>query len=113
MRTVQVHLEFVHSEDEKPLSDDTSVLLGEMALEFQECLNLVLEKSEGYGNAWQEQGWMGNTARVLSKAARLKNMLWRDKTIHAREPVEETLRDLVNLAVFTLYNMRLGNRWGR
>ena len=116
MRAVRLHLEFVQTEDEGPLSDKTNYLLGEMVKEFEECLNLVLDKSQDYGDAWREQGWMGNVARVLSKAARLKNLTWREYEAVANvtnESITDSLRDMVNLAVFALYNRRLGNRWGQ
>lgn len=80
---------------------------------MQEALNLVAAKSKGYGDAWRSQGWMGNLARVQSKTSRLKNMLWcslpHDST---KEPVEDTLLDLMNLSVFMLINKRNANQWG-
>lgn len=80
---------------------------------FQEALQLHERKSAGYGNAWWEQGSMGNLARVLSKAARLKNMLWRDMPLaDSSESVTDTALDLINLGGFFIMNTRDGNRWG-
>lgn len=86
----------------------------ETAEVFEECLRLVARKSQDYGSAWREQGWMGNVARIMSKSSRLKNMLWRDMPMdNAKESVEDTMLDLVNLTAFALINKRHGNRWGR
>lgn len=78
---------------------------------------LILAKSQDYGNAWVAQGYMGNLARVLSKEARLKNMLWRDdpdryhRDEHG-ESVQDTLYDLGALAAFLVANLEKDNRWG-
>jgi hypothetical protein len=89
-------------------------LASQMAEVFENALNLAMAKNAGYGNAWQEQGWMGNLARILSKTARLKNMVWRDKGVESdTEPLEETVGDLINLSVFFLINRRELNKWGR
>ena len=71
-------------------------------------------KDVQYGEAWREQGWRGNLARILSKAARLRAMLWRKDPVEgAEESVEDTLLDLINLAIFMLLNRRSENEWGR
>jgi hypothetical protein len=89
-------------------------LATEMVVVFENALNLAMEKNQGYGDAWQQQGWMGNLARILSKTARLKNLAWRDLSVeYATEPHEETVVDLINLAVFFLFNRRDSNKWGR
>lgn len=89
-----------------------------MASEMERCLNLVARKSETYGNAWKEQGWMGNLARMQSKVARLKAMLWRADYGKIEfeivdESVVDTTRDLINIAVFFLRNQAIDNKWGR
>lgn len=82
----------------------------------------IIRKSAGYGDAWQEQGYMGNLARVLSKSARLKNMCWKDGTWLdtggeeaevEQEQVQDTLVDLGALCAFLVANLEEGNRWGR
>lgn len=85
-----------------------------MVAEFEKAINLVAVKSEGYGDAWRVQGWMGNLARIMSKVARLRTMLWRteDAGQSGDEAVEDTALDLVNLSVFFLLNRRHQNRWG-
>lgn len=84
--------------------------------------DIIVRKSEGYGDAWQAQGYMGNLARVMSKEARLRNMLWGDNTdgdysegeVHPEyESVMDTLVDLGALAAFMVSNLEEGNRWGR
>jgi len=80
--------------------------------------DLIIKKSAGYGDAWQQQGYMGNLARILSKAARLENMLWRDYTLETAqidggEAAMDTLQDLGALCAFMIANLDEGNRWGR
>ena len=78
------------------------------------AIHLYRKKNQNYGEAWRSQGWVGNVARVLSKSARLKNMLWREDPINdEEETVQETLLDLINLAAFAIINMRDRNKWGK
>jgi len=81
---------------------------------LEEVGNLYLHKNEAYGSAWKAQGWMGNLARIFSKAARLKVMCWNAEPVDQRgdESVNDTLLDLANLSLFALMNRRGGNRWG-
>jgi hypothetical protein len=95
-------------------SDDTPTYQA-VAQVFQEALRLVEKKTPGYGRAWQEQGWMGNLARIMSKSSRLKNMLWRGRLTQfdsAEETTEDTALDMMNLLAFFLINKRIGNEWG-
>jgi hypothetical protein len=80
---------------------------------LQEMADLYVEKTVYYGDAWRQQGWMGNLARIMSKVARLRNMSWRrDPIDNGKETTEDTLLDLANLSVFGLLNRRDGNFWG-
>lgn len=80
---------------------------------FEAALNLVAQKSVGYGDAWAEQGWMGNLARIMSKTSRLKNLLWQDMEFaDSTESVDDTLLDLINLGAFMRMNRLSHNRWG-
>lgn len=81
---------------------------------FLEVVDLITMKDAQYGGAWRDQGYMGNVARVLSKAARLKNLMWcdEDPSETLEEPVMDTLIDMIALAAFTVVNLREGNRWG-
>lgn len=87
-----------------------------VAAYFEECTDLVRIKNPEYGEAWRAQGYMGNLSRVLSKAARLKAMLWRDEgddpPDKPTESIQDTLRDLANLTAFMHQNFEDGNRWG-
>lgn len=84
------------------------------AHELDKAFQMMLRKAQGYGPAWREQGYMGQTARILSKASRLKNLLWRTLPVdNAEETVDETVRDLINLCVFFLLNRGQENQWGR
>lgn len=80
---------------------------------FESCLNLAILKEQSYGGAWRHQGWMGNFARVMSKVARLRSMLWQSNAMidHAEAP-EDSLLDLINISTFMFVNFRDGNRWG-
>ena len=92
------------------LVEDPDVVEGVIA----EALSLYRQKNRDYSDAWRRQGWAGNVARVLSKAARLKNMLWRDQPqMGTEETVEDTLLDMINLCAFTIINIRENNRWGK
>ena len=85
-----------------------------MAHMMSEALQVTERKNVGYGDAWRQQGWMGNTARILSKASRLKNMVWQDYEFgDGVETVDETVRDMMNLCVFFLMNRGQENKWGR
>lgn len=80
----------------------------------------LLKKKKAYGNAWVEQGYMGNLARILSKVSRVKNMMWRDPSDEEfgtgtafDESVLDTLYDLSALCALAIANIEEGNRWGR
>jgi len=85
-----------------------------------DALRLAHHKNASYGNAWQAQGYMGNLARLMSKNARLRNLLWCDAEVGPpmgaedvdSESVRDTLLDLINLSGFMLLNWEAGNRWG-
>jgi hypothetical protein len=103
-----------------PASNDGEEILArlreqpELAEVFLEAIDLVTMKDAHYGGAWRTQGYMGNVARVLSKVSRLKTMMWCDEDPDEalEEPIMDTLVDLINLAAFTVVNLREGNRWG-
>lgn len=98
----------------KDLKKPEAAMLEAMAAEYSRSFALVVQKTEGYGDAWKHQGWMGNVARILSKSARLKSLLWRDIAISGHdETIEDTARDLMNLCVFFLLNRGQDNKWGR
>ena len=81
---------------------------------FENAILLQRRKASTYGDAFRSQGYMGNVARVLSKAARLKNMMWRDFGIDdAEESVDDTVVDLINLCCFFLINRTDRNKWGK
>lgn len=94
--------------------------LGSLMNVFERALNLAIEKDDKYAGAWRTQGFMGNLARILSKAARLKSMCWKDapekadatKQANVEETIDDTLLDMVNLAAFARENFARGNRWG-
>lgn len=81
---------------------------------MEQVLDLIIAKSQSYGEAWREQGWQGNVARVLSKSTRIKNMLWQDFEVQdKKEGVEDTFMDLIAISCFAIINRRNGNKWGR
>lgn len=80
---------------------------------FSQCIALQRRKALTYGEAFRSQGYMGNVARVLSKAARLKKMVWTEYVLEDNEEaVLDTMYDLINLATFFIINYRENNRWG-
>ena len=99
------------SEDE--ITSEGALIGKRFEAAFQKTLDMVLEKNAAYGDAWRAQGWMGNLARMQSKVARLKNMLWQDFAIDSTtEGVDETALDLINITLFFLLNRADGNKWG-
>lgn len=88
-------------------------------------LGLVRKKDAAYGGAWQKQGYMGNLARIMSKTARLENIVWKDGSPEfgvdlegggfdpMAETVLDTLHDLMALCAFMASNIEEGNRWGK
>lgn len=93
--------------------EDSEEFLEDLVRLFERCLNMIVEKNERYGNAWRQQGWQGNLARILSKTARLKAMCWGE---HEKpgfgETVEDTGFDLINITSFFLLNRANDNKWG-
>lgn len=105
----------------KVIIDQGSLQEGEQGYETQQrlleifsaCLELQNRKAQTYGSAFRSQGYMGNVARVLSKVARLKKMLWRDFQVEdSEESVMDTALDLINLAAFFIINYTDRNKWG-
>jgi hypothetical protein len=86
-----------------------------------DAVQALLKTKQAYGNAWREQGYMGNLARIMSKASRLRNMLWRDGTwvgtggeesAEEKESAVDTLLDLSALCALMAANLEDENRWG-
>lgn len=94
------------------LPSETAETLHKMVEVYEHVLETVAQKDKAYGGAWREQGWMGNTARILSKSTRLKNMSWKDEELKAREGLPETVMDLIAIATFWFINRVNGNKWG-
>lgn len=106
---VELHLRydegFRASEGSHTVLVATEVLAGALAT--------LYAKNQTYGGAWKEQGWRGNLARIMSKVGRLRHMLWTTHPFdNVNEPVNDTLQDLINLAVFMILNRVDGNEWG-
>lgn len=102
--------------------DDPPTTAQVVALFHDAALRLAVAKDQTYRKAWVEQGYMGNVGRILSKMARLRNMVWCDEAVSVgpdgapldeyTETVRDTLLDLANLCAFAAHNMARGNRWG-
>lgn len=88
----------------------------EASQEFLRVLAIIRKKNAMYGDAWRQQGYMGNLARILSKAARLKAVMWRSDppplSAQEGETVLDTARDLIALAAFFIINYEQENGWG-
>lgn len=98
-------------------SEEGSHTLAVAAEVLSGALATIWHKDKHYRGAWREQGWMGNLARILSKSARLRSMLWKEDvllpTTQDQETVQDTLQDMINLCVFMMLNRQGGNKWGR
>lgn len=84
---------------------------------FRDVEKLVALKDAHYGAAWRRQGYMGNLARILAKADRLRNMAWRDEQqnlaeLDGEETACDTVRDMAALCAMFEANLLNGNRWG-
>jgi hypothetical protein len=106
------------------ISEGDPMPLQELRNVVGDALRLAEHKNRQYGDAWRKQGYMGNLARIQSKAARLNALLWRDAEgdgyplpanrlgTEQAETVIDTLLDLINLAGFMAVNWSEENRWG-
>lgn len=105
--------------------DDPPTTAQVVALFHDAALRLAVAKDQTYRRAWVEQGYMGNVGRILSKASRLRALVWRDEDQMAEggsaeggspeeheESLRDTLLDMANLCAFAAHNMAQGNRWG-
>lgn len=97
------------------LDNPPSTMQGLMVF-FDGCVELAGRKDAAYGGAWRRQGYMGSLARLMSKADRLRNMLWTNASSYGltegEETVQDTLQDMANLAGFMYRNYEDGNQWG-
>jgi hypothetical protein len=82
----------------------------------EEQLALIVDKSQGYGQAWRTQGYMGNIGRLLSKMERLRNLAWHEVAdgddLRDEEAIREELVDIANIALFGITNLDNDNVWG-
>lgn len=98
--------------------DDPPTTMQVVAMFHDQALRLAVNKDAAYAGAWLEQGYIGNVARILSKASRLRALVWGDlppedlEELLAGESVRDTLLDMANLCAFAAHNMTQGNRWG-
>jgi len=100
--------------DAPALDEEGGVTLEQLRDIYEEALRLQVRKGKSYGETWREQGWMGNLGRVLGKASRLRQMLWRDRPNHTdEEKPDETMVDMLNIVAFAIVNYRAGNKWGQ
>jgi hypothetical protein len=82
---------------------------------LDEAMRLLSQKNATYQDAWKEQGWRGNLARIMSKVTRLRNMLWRSQITLMngdKEHPRETLLDIINCCVFAILNIDDEREWG-
>jgi len=82
---------------------------------FAEAARLFASKNLHYGDSWRDQGWRGNVSRVLEKAKRVRNMVWRGGNIllnGTKEHPRETMLDMINTLAFAIINMDDGVEWG-
>jgi hypothetical protein len=102
----------IEAPDDFPAMQGSQTVL-RAANEMAGALGTLWAKEGLYGGAWRQQGWMGQLARIMSKTARLRAMLWADQDREdAQEPVRDTVQDLINLCALFLINRQERNRWG-
>lgn len=93
---------------------DTETISG-MRRIFDEALALAERKNNDYGDAWKENGWRGNIARIFEKTRRLRNLLWNGNPGAGqldRETTRETAIDMMNTLAFFIMNQDRGVEWG-
>lgn len=99
---------------EEEMASEGYLTAAKVAVEMDKCLQLLLEKERAYRGAWRDQGWMGQTGRLLSKASRLKALAWQPfETDLTSESLIDTVQDTANLCFLWLLNKEAKNRWGR
>lgn len=81
---------------------------------YAEAARLFASKNVNYGDSWREQGWRGNVSRILEKAKRIRNMVWRQSVLlnGSSEHPRETLMDMMNTCAFAIINMDDNVEWG-
>ena len=91
-----------------------SSTIEQMGRVFDEALDLARRKNADYGDAWRDQGWRGNLSRILEKAGRLRNLLWRGSNSIpiVDEDTRQTMLDIINTAAFFIINKDHGVEWG-
>ena len=100
---------------------DSPPTTAQVVAQFHDAaLRLAVSKDQAYRKAWVEQGYMGNVGRILSKASRLRALMWGDRHVEEmtteelmrEDGIRDTLLDMANLCAFAAHNMAEGNRWG-
>jgi hypothetical protein len=80
---------------------------------FAEARNLRLRKQNDYGATWQVLGLRGIFVHLLTKVQRLKQLVWHQtKQQVADESVRDTLIDLLNYSLISLYLLETANMEG-
>jgi hypothetical protein len=80
---------------------------------FAEARALRLRKQNDYGATWQVLGLKGIFVHVLTKVQRLKQLVWHNTEQQVKdESVRDTLIDLLNYAVISLYLLETNNLEG-
>lgn len=86
-----------------------------MARVFDEAMRLASDKNRTYKDAWKEHGWRGSLGKVLTKATRLRNMLWQANAglfNGEKEHPREIAIDMINHLAFFVANLEDGREWG-
>jgi hypothetical protein len=119
MGTMRLRLQLrVEADDGTEWGDNFNATVGSQTVHnvigfMEDCLNLLYLKEQHYQGAWRQQGWMGQTARILSKASRIHALVWREQVLASGdETTDETIQDLANLCFLWMINKAGMNKWG-
>jgi hypothetical protein len=79
---------------------------------LMEAYEIMLSRSEKYGDNWRNQGARGNLFKLRWKVERAWRQLWHREEEYALADVDDLL-DAINDAVFAIRCVREGSRDGR
>jgi hypothetical protein len=79
---------------------------------LMEALDIYRHKNPVYRDAWRTYGWRGSLMQLRSCCERAWRVLWPAAPHSGALPKVDDLLDLINYAVFTIRNVREGNRDG-
>lgn len=86
------------------LDDDDLAVFIKMLGAFE----IYLARNGKYKGLWKTMGWKDSVHHILSKAARIKRMMWEGDDVDD----VDSIVDLINYCCFALINIEDGNKTG-